>query len=485
MTGAMRHGAIRRGAAVAAAALLLVGCSGDSEPTEAGSSSAAASSTTPLPSASAVPFTDCGDACEGEIGGAKYRILLPTEWNGTLLLYSHGYRNPVSVPPDYSPVTTKAEPSPGYNDGGVPLARDLLSKGYALAGSGWESNGWAVSDGVKANTDLYEFFADTVGKPERVYAWGDSLGGLVTMETAEANPEWVSGAAPLCGVLGGIVPNFDLAMDVQYGIRELVDPSFVLTGYESAEAASQQFVSTARKVLDAAASKDDRADVLALALLADAKLQTKSQDGSTVDSQVQAAAEAALIGLRFGTVGRWDVEQRYGGNISDNTGTDYSARFSDEDQALLDEVGGAGTAKRIIATLEAGERVSADRGAVRAARKDGGEPSGTIEMPTLTLHTAADPLVAVQNQELLREASGPTDELVQLFTVAPDTFASDPGAPYGAGHCNFTPDSRVGMIDLLDAWVRGGQAPTDAAVLEAFGEESGFDPTFEPGPWPE
>jgi pimeloyl-ACP methyl ester carboxylesterase len=446
---------------------------------------AASSSSTPLAEPSAVAFTDCADACEGEIDGAKYKILLPKEWNGTLLLYSHGYRSPVSVPPDYSPVTSKAEPSPGYSDGGVPLARALLSKGYALAGSGWASNGWAVSDGVKANTDLYEFFAKTVGKPERVYAWGDSLGGLVTMETAERNPDWVSGAAPLCGVLGGVVPNFDLAMDVQYGIRELIDQDFQLTGYESADAASQQFVSTARKVLDAAASKEEQADILALALLADAKLQTKSQDGSTLDSQVQAAAEAALIGLRFGTVGRWDIEKRYGGNISDNTDTDYAARFSDADRALLDEVGGAGTAKGIIATLEKGQRVSADSAAVKKARKDGGEPSGTIEMPTLTLHTAADPLVAVQNQSLLRDASGSTQDLVQLFTVAPDTFPAKPGAPYGAGHCNFTPDSRVGMIDLLDQWVRGGQAPTDAAVLEAFGADSGFDPTFEPGPWPQ
>jgi pimeloyl-ACP methyl ester carboxylesterase len=477
-------GDLKRLTVVAAACALLVGCSGDSETTSAQSGSAAASGT-PIAAPSAVPFTDCADACEGEIDGAKYKILLPKEWNGTLLLYSHGYRSPVSVPPEYSPVTHKAEPSPGYSDGGVPLARNLLSKGYALAGSGWASNGWAISDGVKANTDLYEFFADTVGKPERVYAWGDSLGGLVTMETAEANPDWVSGAAPLCGVVGGVVPNFDLAMDVQYGIRELVDPSFQLTGYESSEAASQQFVSTARKVLDEAASTKDRANVLALALLADAKLQTKSQDGSTLDSQVQAAAEAALIGLRFGTVGRWDIEQRYGGNISDNTDTDYAARFSEEDRAMLDEAGGPGTAKRIIASLEEGKRVSADEAAVRAARKDGGEPSGTIEVPTLTLHTAADPLVAVQNESLLREASGPSEDLVQLFTVAPDTYPAKPGAPYGAGHCDFTPESRVGMIELLDRWVRGGQAPTDATVLEAFGPDSGFDPTFEPGPWPQ
>ena len=475
---------MRRAAALLACGVLVAGCSGESDPAGGGeTASSMAPSAEPMPMD--VPFTDCGQSCEGEIGDAKYRVLLPTSWNGTLLLYSHGYRSPVSAPPDYGPVTTRAEPSPGYSSGGVPLARNLLAQGYALAGSGWASNGWAVSDGVRANADLYEFFRDNVGEPQRVYVWGDSLGGLVTMETAEAHPEWVSGAAPLCGVVGGIVPNMDLAMDVAYAIRELIDPKLQLSGYESARAAGSEWIRAAQATVGKAATKRGRADVLALGLLADAELRTKSQDGSTVDSQVEAAVESALVGLRFGTTGRWDVEQRYDGNISDNTETDYGARFSAYDRALLDEVGGAGTAERIIATLADGRRVAADPAAVKAARKDGGEPSGTIEVPTITLHTAADPLVAVQNQTLLREASGSTDELVQLFTVPPDTYPTTPGAPYGAGHCEFTPDSRVGMITLLDEWVRGGQLPTDASVSAAFGPDSGFDPDFEPGPWPQ
>jgi pimeloyl-ACP methyl ester carboxylesterase len=432
-----------------------------------------------------VPFTDCAEACEGEIAGAKYRILLPKAWNGTLLIYSHGYRNPAPVPPDFSPVTTKAEPSPGYNSGGVPLARSLLAEGYALAGSGWASNGWAVSDGVRANADLYTFFRGTVGQPERVYVWGDSLGGLVTMETAEAHPDWVSGAAPLCGAVGGILPNMDLAVDVAYAIRELIDPQLQLTGYDSVRAAGAEWVRAAQATVAAAATKKGSANVLALGLLADAELRTKSQDGSTTASKVQAAVESALIALRFGTAARWDIEQRYGGNISDNTQTDYAARLSADDRALLDEAGGAGSADRIIKALADGRRLAADPKAVKRARKDGGAPSGTIEVPTITLHTAADPLVAVQNETLLREASGSTDELVQLYTVPPATYPAKPGAPYGAGHCEFTPDSRVGMISLLDDWVRGGQRPTEAAVSAAFGSDSGYDPDFQPGPWPE
>ncbi len=471
-----------RAAAAAAACTLLVGCSAASEADEP---DAGQGSQPSVSAPAAVAFTDCGEACKGEIDGAKYRILLPDEWNGTLLLYSHGYRSPSSPNPDAPPTSTLAEPSPGYNDGGAPLARSLLNDGYALAGSGWASNGWAVDDGVKANTDLYEFFTDTVGTPERVYAWGDSLGGLVTMETLEANPDWVSGAAPLCGVVGGIVPNMDLALDVQYAVRELIDPSLQTTGYDSADTAVQELTTSARKVVDAAAGPDTRADVLALALLVDAALRTQTQDGNTAESRVQAAAEAAVNALTFGTVGRWDIEQRFGGNISDNTDTDYAARLSAEDRTMLDEVGGPGTAERIVATLDAGTREAADPRAVARAQRRGGEPSGTIDAPTITLHTAADPLVGVQNQTLLRETSGPTDQLVQLYTVAPCAYPPSPGAPYGAGHCYFTPESRVGMIDLLDQWVRAGQPPTEDSVLDAFGSGSGFDPEYLPGPWPQ
>jgi dienelactone hydrolase len=476
----------RTGAAAVAVGVLLTACTGGGDGDGAATNAPPASSpATVEPAATGVAFTDCGEACEGEIDGARYRILLPSSWNGTLLLYSHGYRNPLPAPPDFAAPSVKADPSPGYNDGGVPLARALLSQGYALAGSSWASNGWAVSDGVAAGEDLYARFVEEVGEPQRVYAWGDSLGGLVTMELAERNPTWISGAAPLCGVMAGIVPNMDLALDVAYAIRELLVPELQLTGYASGQDAGFEWVDAARAIQRAAADPEQQADVLALGLVVDAPMRTKTQDGSSVDSQVLAAAESALIGLRFGTVGRWDIEQRYGGNISENTDTDYAARLSVEDRELLDEVGGAGTAERIIAALEGGERVDADRSAVRAARKDGGEPSGTIEVPTLTLHTAADPLVGVQNQAYLRDASGDTDQLVQLFTVAPDTYPSQPGAPYGAGHCDFTPDSRVGVIDLLDQWVRAGQAPTPAAVEAAFGAESGFDPAFQPPAWPQ
>src|SRR6266496_6402479 len=98
-----------------------------------------------------VSFKNCGAQCTGEIDGAKYSIKLPAKWNGTLLLYSHGYRFAVPAPPDFSPPSTNAQVSTTDTDGtgSDALRSKLLQEGYALAGSSYKTSGWAVGDGVK------------------------------------------------------------------------------------------------------------------------------------------------------------------------------------------------------------------------------------------------------------------------------------------------------------------------------------------------
>lgn len=438
-----------------------------------------------------VAFTDCAEQCSGVLDGAEYEILLPETWNGSLLLYSHGYRSASPRPPDFAAVPTAAEPAPGYSRGEDRLAQVLLGQGYALAGSGWATNGWAVEDGVRAANDLYGLFRETVAVPNRVYVWGDSLGGLVTQEIAERYPDWVDGAAPLCGVHAGVVANMDLAMDLAHGVRALIDPGFKTHDYASADEANEAWVQVARGIVTAAQDVQGggSADVLALGALVDAAPQTQTYDASDPVSRVSGTAEAVLTGLGFGTSGRYDVEQRFGGNISDNTETDYAARFSEEDRALIDLVGGKGATDRIIEKLQSGERVSADPAAVALATEQGGDPSGAVLVPTITIHTAADPLVLVQNQSFLKARydayPGAKTDLVQLFTVPPAEYPEAGGAPYGAGHCNFTPESRLGIITLLDGWVRNGIYPSAGRVESTFGEASGYTSVYTPPAWPE
>ncbi|HKF34870.1 MAG TPA: hypothetical protein VKB37_21110, partial [Jatrophihabitantaceae bacterium] len=187
-----------------------------------------------------VAFKNCAAQCTGTINGAAYEIKVPQHWNGTLLLYSHGYRFAQPAPPDFAAVDTKAQVSSTDVDGtgADPLSQDLLAAGYALAGSAYKSNGWVVADGVQAGEDLHAKFVSLVGTPLRTYVWGDSLGGLITEILAEQNRSWVDGSAPMCGALAGPNINFDLALDVAYAVKALIDPDLKLTGYTSADDAA-------------------------------------------------------------------------------------------------------------------------------------------------------------------------------------------------------------------------------------------------------
>jgi pimeloyl-ACP methyl ester carboxylesterase len=464
-------------AVLAAAALVLSACSSSTEVPRARQDS------------SNVPFTSCDQAkCTDTLNGAPFEIRMPTSWNGTLLLYSHGYRQAQPAPPNFEPVSTK--PQVASDD---TTAQALLAQGYALAGSAYASNGWAVSDGVTAAEDLYAYFTENIGQPYRTLVWGDSLGGLITQTIAEKHPEWVDGAAPLCGALAGVVPNMNLALDVSYSVKTLLYPEMKIAGYATYEESVQAFTEAAKRVIAAASDTagGGTAKVLTIAAIVDAPGQTKTFDGSTVESKVKATVEALATALGYATFARYDLETRFGGNPSSNENTDYAARISDSERQLIDAVTPGATAAN-VALLQAGQRVPADTAALEKAKAEGGDPQGTVTDPTITLHTASDPLVIVQNETFFRDRyinaqseGKATADLVQLYTVAPSTYPEDPGAPYGAGHCNFTSESRVAVIDLLNTWVKNGVLPGNAAVAAAMGDSSGYQPLFQPGEWPD
>jgi pimeloyl-ACP methyl ester carboxylesterase len=430
--------------------------------------------------ATAVPFTGCGKvACTGTLDGAKYEIDMPRTWNGTLLLFSHGYRAAQPVPPDLAPVQTDAQDAP---TGAVATA--LLNKGYALAGSAYATNGWAVADGVTAGEQLHDFFVQKVGRPDRTYVWGESLGGLISEMLAEKHPDWIAGAAPLCGVLGGTNLNFDLAMDLAYGVKTLLVPGLKIDDYGSYDEARASFEQARKAVIAATDSTAGVGKLLLLAALVDAPTRTANYDGSTLQSRGGALVEGILTGLAFGTTIRQELEGRVGGNPSGNEDTDYAVRVSASERALIESVAPGSTAAN-LALLANSSRVGPDD-AARAKFAGLGTPTGAIRVPTLTLHTEADPLVLVQNESVfagtVAASTAKTADLVQLYTKAPAHYAKP--APYGAGHCNFTADELTGSVTALDGWARGGVYPTGPAVTAAFGRDPGLDLSYRPGPWP-
>jgi len=433
-----------------------------------------------------VKMTDCASQCAGEIDGAKYAIKLPQKWNGTLLLYSHGYRFAAPAPPSFDPVNTNAQVSSTDTDGTAsdPLTASLLEAGYALAGSSYKSNGWAVADGVKAGADLRDRFVKLVGTPKRTYVWGDSLGGLVTELLAEAHPEWVDGAAPMCGVLAGPNYNFDAALDVAFAVKALIDPQLKLTGYTDQQDASANWEHASAAVQKAAAdvAGGGTAKVMFIASLVDAPTATTTYDGHDLPSQVKARVESLLTALAFGTSGRYELEQRIGGNPSENSDADYPSRIDTAEAGLISTVGG--DVETLQQQLAAASRITADATA-RSAFEELGDPTGKLTVPTVTMHTEQDPLVLVQNETVFAAraaAEKRSAQLVQFYIAPPKTYSETEKAPYGAGHCRFSDDQRRGLITVLDGWVRRSIYPVPAGAASQFG--AGVDPAYRPGQWP-
>ena len=148
--------------------------------------------------------------------GVEWVIDVPPSFNGTLLLYRHGLAFP-------------GEDNPAVDAPDRTTAQALLDRGYALAGSSF-GTGFAVQEALRDQSELLDVFAGRIRPPARTIAWGTSLGGLISGELLERNPDRISGAVPMCGLMAGGAGVFNTYLDLMFVVRTLIAPSIVLTG---------------------------------------------------------------------------------------------------------------------------------------------------------------------------------------------------------------------------------------------------------------
>src|SRR5262245_48277597 len=108
----------------------------------------------------------------GKHGAAGYRVEVPANWNGELVMWAHGFRG------DGLELTVDNHPLRAY----------LLANGYAWAASSYSRNGYDVATGVQDTHDLAKFFNGLVHRPDRTYITGASMGGHVTAASIEQYP---------------------------------------------------------------------------------------------------------------------------------------------------------------------------------------------------------------------------------------------------------------------------------------------------------
>jgi pimeloyl-ACP methyl ester carboxylesterase len=345
---------------------------------------------------------------EGVAGdGARYALAVPDAWNGDLIVYGHGIVDPAA------PVAL-----PGQQDGFSRLRDAWLQRGFAVASSSYSENGFALKDAAQRLHQLSGLFTARFGRPSAVYLVGHSLGAAAIESLAERFPDQYDAALPMCGLLGGTLP------EVQYlgDARVLFDfhfpgvlPGDVLTVPDGIPFApgDPAFLAALNALLGGFAAPGAPTVQLALA----AKLPFSS--GQEI---VQAALTALGCNLRFTN----DLlERTHGQPFYDNTTTVYPGAAND----------GAGRFTATPAALNfLGHYFT---------------PTGELRVPTLTLHTMRDPAIPVFHERLFADAAtraGAGDRLVQRTVQR-------------FGHCAFSDAEVLSSFDALVSWVRTGIRP--------------------------
>lgn len=386
----------------------------------------------------------------GELNGAPYRIVVPGNWNGTLLVHAHGYRDAADQPGEVDDRSAPVSPSPA-------LEPFLLAQGYALAGSAYATNGWAVQDAISDTKRLVSHFRGTVGKPTRTLLWGFSMGSLATLSLAEQTAGHFDGYLAACAVGAGASRAWDgavassLAYDATFGWG-----------------ASWGSVGDVRDDLDFEAAVlpkliPEVSNPLNFGRFEFIRLVTGAAPSALPSPSYPAWL---LTNMYFSTEGRAELERRAGGPVGQNLTHTYS--LSAADKAYLAILGV--NADALLAEMNAGRTIAAPAFA-RNYVEHWADYSGLIKKPVLTLHTQTDTLVPVSHESAYAAtvaAVGRNDLLAQTFTT-------------GIGHCNFTGPQLLTAIGALDQWVATGVKPGAASFPVALG----FIPGFVAPPWPQ
>ncbi|WP_052863242.1 alpha/beta hydrolase family protein [Streptomyces niger] len=408
--------------------------------------------------------------------GATYVIDTPARWNGTLLLFSHGYR-PAGAPNEAVDASDEA------------TRKLLLSEGYALAGSSYSATGWAVEQAVPDQLATLDVFAHRVGPARRTLAWGESYGGLVTTTIAERHPGRIDGSLSLCGLVQGGVANWNSTLDPAFALKTLLAPGsgIPLTGFADAGEADRAAGRLGDVLSKAQGSAAGRARIaLAAALHNIPGWNDPGQDRPAPDdyeaqqANQYRAVSTMLVDAAFRR--RQEAEQRAGGNMAWNTGVDYAAMLRRsagyaEVEALYRSAGLS--LGKDLRTLAGAPRIQADPAAVRYMTRNVAF-TGKLRKPQLDVHTTGDPLVPVQVTAVHRRAvtaAGSGGLLRQAFVD-------------NAGHCTFTPAEQLAALHAVDRRIGTGRWDGTSPV-DLNAEARRADPTtaarylaFRPGPYP-
>ena len=396
--------------------------------------------TTPPPTTFAAMAAAAGDPIDvsstsrwaGVIGNAGYRVEVPPNWNGKLVMYAHGYAGTGNL-------LTVQNPQ---------IRRYLIANGYAWAASSYSKNYYDVRVGVEDTNALANAFNQiaanngrTLPAPTRVYITGVSMGGHITAAAIEdetfataKNKVRYNGAVPMCGVLGD-TELFDYFGGAQVAAQALAGvPTSPITSWTTVQA----------QVTSALFTRFPATPVATTAQGDKFKSVVKNLTGG----------ERPLFDLGLSNGGSFSaVYGVFGLDGTVNGILNKSALDTSRLTYVIDN-DPAGSAALNASAQKLTPATDANR-----LRSDGLRwvpvTPGNIRVPVVTLHTLGDLYVPFSMEQIYQRrvtAKGNGNLLVQR-------------AIRGATHCDFTVAEQAEAFEAMIRWERDGVKPAGDDVI--------------------
>lgn len=394
----------------------------------------------------------------GFIKGAEYRVEMPDDWNGTLVLFSHGYYIKGLFDPEGVQLANRPE-----------TERWLLDHGYALAASDYRNPyRYAVADAQRDQIALLDWFEMHIGRPDRTVTSGMSQGGVISTVLAERHPQRFDGVATNCAEYD-TPGTWNTALDITFAIKTLfaAGEDIDLVKADDPQLSSERLGAAAARAME---TKQGMARLSLVGALANMPAWFSAHDPEPTELAERLRQQAIWTSgytSELGPIGREDLEQRVGGNPSWNVGVDYRRQFARSafQELALEAYASAGLTRgdleRDLDTLNRAPRIAADPQAVAFMLRHG-TSRGYTPAPVITMHNTGDGGAIVDQEgwyatQVAR--NGDPRKLRQLYV--------DRGM-----HCAFSSGDEIVLLTTLFERIETGRWPSTSpdALNAAVGE---------------
>ena len=347
-------------------------------------------------------------AFSGQYDGGLYRVEIPVNWNGDLVLFAHGF-----VP--------NAGPNGSMLRVGVHRFREhVVKEGFAWAASSYRCNGYVPGQGLLDTVALVDLFKQANGgrAATRVYLTGESMGGHVTLLGMQEFPTMFAGGLAMCPA-GPELFDYFAAMSAA---------AEVVTGVQFHADTVPQDVAT-----------------MTAALGKPSDFTEKGRQLASIEIQMSGGPRPfAMEGLAGRFIANMSTSQA--ALVGSTTPTNRAIDTAHLSYAIGDGLG------LTADTLNAKARRKTGDPQMRSADGPYEEVvpfDGKIQRPLMTMHGTGDLYVPIFLERSLKRA---------VAAAGNDTLLTQRVYRIGA-HCQFSQPEMAKAFDDLVAWVKTGTKP--------------------------